>query len=476
MVDFFETGARLFWRLLLIFSILVGALAVVLLSGPKVYEARTLLLFKLGREYIYVPDTEVSGARAPDPGDFQIAVNAEMQILNSRAVKSAVVDRLGLAAIYPGLEEEEMGHEIAIAALSEAMSISLITGSYILRLGIHHEDPDTAALLANEIVAAYMKERQNIFQSEDADYIRAKMQQNRNRIDALELELADLLEGSDLLSFSSRGDTLIGENRTLREDLLEAQVRIAALKDQEALLQSSLNSIDRVVENERDFGLNPVVRDARTTVLALQAQYRAVTGQFGASHPDATALQREILEIQKLVEEEPQEVQIVSRTASNPLWLQARASLSELELQRAETYARSVFLQERLDENIANMAETSAKTSPVNVILDKLAVMREQYSNLYARLETTDTKEISESVDSGNIRIIEPAIAPLDSAGAPGTVKLMIAIVISFLITISYFAIYFFTKERILTADGVRTRLGVPVLGEIELRNRAFAV
>lgn len=473
MTEFFETSARVFWRLVLLFLVVFSIVAGVLLSGKEMYSARTLLLFKLGREYIYVPDIEESGARAPDPGDLQLAVNAETQILNGTGIKVEVIDLIGPAEIYPDLQDDPDARSRALVALSDAISISLITGSYIVQLSVQHPDAQMAARIANDLVAVYLERREEIFRTEDAGFLRSQMEQVRTRIAGLEDELERMLDGSNMLSFDASGDTLVGENRKLREELLEAQIRLAALQQQEQLVDSNLDGLEPVVIDQRDFGLNPTVRNARTAVLALKAEHRALVNQFGARHPDSIALASEIEELEKLSRQEPEEVQIVTRSATNPLWLQAQTGKFALKLEAAETTARRDFLLERLEQNRQNLAETSAKSGAIGLIVERLDVQRSQYADLYASLETIETRQASNGADPNNIRIIEPATAPLSPTGAPKKVLLLIAIFFAGLVTLGYLALAVFTKEKILSADGLRARLNLPILGEIERRSLA---
>ncbi|WP_145975829.1 hypothetical protein, partial [Ruegeria atlantica] len=68
-------------------------LAFYVMLRPAIFEARSLILFALGQEYIYVPDRV--GGEAPNPGDFQGVVNAEMLLLDNPELSLCALETVG---------------------------------------------------------------------------------------------------------------------------------------------------------------------------------------------------------------------------------------------------------------------------------------------------------------------------------------------------------------------------------------------
>ena len=470
LIELAETCARYFWRIVFVFSLITGAVAYAVFGAPSVYETRTMLLYKLGREYIYVPEVQELGARAPDPGDLQLAVNAEMQILNGGDLRVEVIDRIGPTVLFPELEGEPDARVLAFGALTESVAVSLITGSYIVQLVVRHGDPDMAALIANELVAVYLDRRRQIFQTDSAATLTAQLELAEREVDTREAELAGLLDGGDILSFETLRDIAVAEQRLLEQQVLEAEAKLAALDDQAELIESELAGLEPMVVEARERSLNPVRREARVAELTLEAERRALAGQLGAGHPQVLAVSREIEALDALVAGEPEEVQSVQRSTANPLWLQAQADRFQLRLERADAEARQTFLQRRLEQNRERLSQASLRTGSVEIARDKLRLQREQVAELYTRArEAAGREEVGEG-EQTNIRIIERAEAPIKPIGAPKSVRLVISVLLGGLGALAYLMATYFSRQTIQSAANAQDRLGMPVLGEIEYR------
>lgn len=471
LIELAETCARHFWRVLLVFCVVCGSVAFALLDAEEVHEARTFLLYKLGREYIYVPEAADSGARAPDPGDLQLVVNAEMQILNGSNLRHEVVERIGAAELYPDLAGAPDAHRLAVEALGGSISISLVTGSYVVRLAVRHPDPEMAARVANELVEVYFNRRREIFRTDDADFLRAQFEAAQAEVVALEEDLGRMLDGGDVLSFETARDLAIEEQRRLGEQMLEVEAALVALSQRARLIEEELAALEPMVVDQTEQSPNPVVDQARSAELLLEAERRALQGELGTGHPQVLAVSEEIEALNRLVESEPGEVQTIQRTTANPLWLQARADQFANQLARAEAEARRGFLVERLAQNRARLSDAASRMGPVETAVGKLELQREQVSELFTRLRDAVAREQIGPDDQTNIRIIERATPPTDPVGPPKSVRAIIAAFLGVLAALAYLVLTYFSRQTVQSAAGVRERLDLPVLGEVELRH-----
>ncbi|NCO88250.1 MAG: hypothetical protein GW886_16675, partial [Rhodobacterales bacterium] len=190
MSDFAEIVARQFWRMVIIGGLCAAAAAYALLSMTPSFEARTLLLYKLGREYLFVPDIgEVGpGVRAPDPGDLQQIIGAEMQIIANRELRRRFIDEFGAARIFPDFVEGPDAEEAAIEALSGMVSVGLIPNTLMVDVRVRHPDPAVAADMANALVALYFKRRNAVFAGRDAEYYRSRLLSAQAAVDRLSAE------------------------------------------------------------------------------------------------------------------------------------------------------------------------------------------------------------------------------------------------------------------------------------------------
>ena len=84
---------------------LIGLALTVIVSflPSKKYTADASLLLRLGREYVYTPEVGDTAPGSPIAYDREQTLLAESKILTSRDLKLAVLDKMGVAEIYPHL-------------------------------------------------------------------------------------------------------------------------------------------------------------------------------------------------------------------------------------------------------------------------------------------------------------------------------------------------------------------------------------
>ena len=92
---------------LIVFFTVVATVTIGSFLLSPTYEAKSSLLVKFGREYIYRPEV---GERGPDmrslfPLNQEEVINSEIQILTSRDLIEKVITTLKVENIYPDLVE-----------------------------------------------------------------------------------------------------------------------------------------------------------------------------------------------------------------------------------------------------------------------------------------------------------------------------------------------------------------------------------
>ena len=109
--DFLTVLFKHKYTILIIFFAVVTTVTVGSFLLPPTYEAKSSLLIKFGREYIYRSEV---GERASDsrpliPLNQEEVINSEIQILTSRDLIEKVITTLKVENIYPDLAENPSG-------------------------------------------------------------------------------------------------------------------------------------------------------------------------------------------------------------------------------------------------------------------------------------------------------------------------------------------------------------------------------
>lgn len=160
--------------------------AAVLFTAPplRTYTSEALLLVRQGRESISLDPTATTGDVVPFRIDWEHALNVEMEILRSREISEGIVDRLGPEPLVATLDVEQptrmtrlkawvraqLGREAetpteprsqedarltAIDLVGEALSVTRVEKSDIIRLESSTPDPEMSRSLISAMIEVY---------------------------------------------------------------------------------------------------------------------------------------------------------------------------------------------------------------------------------------------------------------------------------------------------------------------------------
>jgi uncharacterized protein involved in exopolysaccharide biosynthesis len=247
----------------------LSALAFSLKQTPN-YEAKASVLVTFGREYIFRP------LRGDDeswsPWRAEIAVNAEMGILNSTALQNAIIGSVGAERIagtgrntaegkppslfrqlLAGLRERAVAWKIvaspgdeaamARAILARNLNIEGVKDSSVIHVSFRHADQRVAADVLDALLAAYFDNRQAHFSAPENRILQAQLSK---RAEAFEAAGARIVAFQDELGIGEFGATL--ESLNQREASLAAEfdrlkIEIAAAKQQKTFLSEAQHDL-----------------------------------------------------------------------------------------------------------------------------------------------------------------------------------------------------------------------------------------
>lgn len=470
--DVVEIIGRQFWRMVLIGGLCAGAAGWALLSASPTFEARTLLLYKLGREYLYVPSagTVTPGVRAPDPGDMMQIIGAEMQIVANRHLKRRFLEEFGVQRIFPDATSDPEAMEAAIDALRGLVTVSLIPNTLMVQILVRHEDPAVAAEMANKLVDLYLESRGAVFSQRDTDFLRTRLKMAREGEDRFAAEIRALLGGVDPLVFDTDRDIRISRRTALEKEIAEVETRIVSVTNRMEELEGAVATLTPTIVEYRNVERNPVVLEAEARIVALEAEHVAAAASLGAAHPTVLALSRQIEGARQIVQNEPAETESGGRIAANPVRMRAEMDLAEARIERRELEARHAHLVSERDANALALAQAASVSSELARLQRMADLQREEAAQYDARLRDSIAEETQGASSLGSVRILERATPPSTPVGAPKSVRLIIAVLFGGIVGLLVGALSYFSRPTILTPDMLERRLRAPVLAEIGWR------
>lgn len=474
--DIAEVVGRHFWRMALVGGLCAAGAAWVMLSAPPTYEARALLLYKLGREYVYVPDIDETapGVRSPDPGDLMQIVGAEMQIFTNRELRRRFIDEFGVERIFPGADEDAPTDrdpmDVALEGLRRIVTVGVVPNTLMAEVRVRHGDPVTAADMTNELIGHYLLRRAEVFGQRDSDYLQRRLEAARRGAEDIESKRRALMGGLDPLVFETERDIRIARQAALETEIADAETGVAGLSSRRAGLEREMATLPPTVVEHRNVERNPIVSDAQSRLLTLGAQREATVASLGAAHPTVRALDREIEGLRRIVLEQPAEIEIGGRIAVNPARSRAEVDLADVVAGLSELEARRAHLVAEREANAAALARAASVYSELAALEQAAAIQLAQVARFEASLRDSLAEDAGGGGSPGSVRVLERATPPIIPVDPPKSVRLIVALMFGGIVGLAAGALSYLARPTVLTPRMLEQRLGAPALAELPWR------
>lgn len=251
---------------------LVSSLAIMMQT--PLYSSTAQMMVKVGRELVYQP--EVGSNKAVVARGTETVINSELAILRSQPVVEGVVERVGMATLYPDLVEAWESGTNADGTRSDAQSLVLAEAALRLRGAL-----ETTALPEADVLQVTFLHSDPIVARETVDSLLEEF---------LEAHLSAFAEPEIVQFHAGRVDTyerrLVTSEGALREfqsahpSFAHAQPQVVLLQDREQV-RAQADAIDSQVSSIRLSHLqdDAAMSDAQTQLLQLHVEESQLKGE-----------------------------------------------------------------------------------------------------------------------------------------------------------------------------------------------------
>lgn len=456
-----------------------------------VYETRVQILVERD-----MPQTNPMGSAAPveRPRD----ANNEMQILSSSTVLRSVIEELDLLdpetgfhavnarhrtklgrAIRSGLESgiEAVGsllkmipgnggnggepdpalvREHQTLALAEVLRASLnlvpIQDSQIFEVYFACNDPRMARDINNSISDQYLQRRLEL----DRRAYRQSQETIDTQISDIEAEIAacearriEIFSDQTIYDTADELKLLRQENSVLRATIDQTEARLQVIRER---LDSG--AVPEFITSTRQDMINP----GRTILLQrrgeLMSQLEDLRNRYPADSREVLDMQRQLNELDAIIEQEDDTVSGINTEQRNPLWVDLTTQLETLQIERTSSLARLDTLQTEIEEKeriLVQYKELELEDVGLAQQCDALRRVREQA--LADRYAAEVGEGASENTSITTIRIVEEAFIPPDPAKPKPLLYALLGVFLGGILGLSIVSAYAYFDQSVRSVE-----------------------
>lgn len=132
-------------KIIITFFAVVAAVTIGTFLISPTYEAKSSLLVKFGREYLYTPEVGEGRPTLMASGQEEL-LNSEVQILMNHDIIGKVLASLGIQNVYPGLSAFSgiAKSDAAINQFKRSLIVEPVKKSNVIQVSFQHHNPESA--------------------------------------------------------------------------------------------------------------------------------------------------------------------------------------------------------------------------------------------------------------------------------------------------------------------------------------------
>ena len=450
-----------YWRILLrhrrtVLHVFLGTLLIVIvwsLTARPVFTGTVML--RLEKEEPRILKFEHVARDGPPGEATQTQLQTHYRLLQSRALATRVIALLDLER-HPDFRGVGRRPGELTSAFLERLQVEPVRNTRLVKVAFQSRDPELAAQGANTLAEAFIT--QHLDEKKEAtryatQFLSTQVSEAGQALQGAETQLSQFLEEHGILFV---GGERFGERVGERQALISQQLVILS----DALLKAKAERIAKESLLAQATGANPATLPAvlqnplighlKEEATKLEGRYRELSQAFKPDYPRMQRLAENIAEVRQQLGAE------IRRFAASVQGEHRAALQNETELRKLVEGQQG--LARKLDSQMARY----------NLLRREVDTNRELHTALAARLKET---QISASLHTSNIAIVDRADVPFRRSGSGTALNLLIACVVGLIggVALAFFFEYLDTSIR--DPRQVETILHVPTLGLVPARS-----
>ncbi len=453
--------------IILIFLLVLCAATGWILMQDILYEAKTTLVLKFGREHIFRP--EVGRVDQIVQFDQDAAVESEMKIIKSSDLVRRVVQVMGVEKLYPDLVRPEIDPqrqlEIATAKFIGKLEPLSTGGTNLIDISFLHEKPKVAAEALKYLVD-FLKERHlQVFSDPKASFLRDRLSDYEKQLKNAEESLQDFKQRHNLSApLGDQKARLLDQRVQLDSNSKTIKHKLQGLESKVLSLENQMKEIPEYIPLSSTEG-DGILAKAKRDLFDLKRREQALSMKYTRNSAPVKNLQKEIELVENFIleQEKGKRDQRVTR-GKNPtfqkLEMERYSALSDLKTLKAS----NEVIADQIDELDRSLSQLDFLNKELVGLERKKATAEENYTLYVKKVEEAKVSEEMDQLKMSNISVIQAAEIPRKPAGRPTFIKLILSAILASIMSLGVGFVLEYFHGGYTRPEQVADDLGLPVL------------
>ena len=459
--------------ILIIFFTVVATVTIGSFLLSPTYEAKSSLLVKFGREYIY--SSEV-GERVPDmrivPLNQEEVINSEIQILTSRDLIEKVITTLKVENIYPDLAKNPPGRftplEAAIEQFEKTLSVEGIKKSNVIQVSFQHKDPRIAAKAVNLLVDFLKEKHLQVYSDPKSSFLEQQLLTYEQSLIESQNQLKDFKQKYRVFSLEEQRTLLLKQRTDLDSTLKTAQNQVKELQNRLSSLKNQMQTVSKDVPLYSETERYKTIDDAKTQLLTLQLREQQLLQKYNENTPLVVNVRKEITIVQGFIKEQEEDLKGKVRTGQNIVYQDLEREIIKTQAELSSQEAKRAALQGQIAQLDIEIPNLDLRENELENLKRDMSSNERNYKTYLEKVEEARISDDLNRQKMANISVIQTASVPPKPIKPRKRLNIALSIVLGAVagLGLAFFSEY--TSQGLSTPESVERRLGLPVLATIK--------
>ncbi len=421
-----------------------------------VYEIKSKVMVKYGREYIYRPVDLLQQGDVQPMLSFnrEEIINTELQIFKSSELISEVIKSVGMDKLYPKIYDDKRSDQeklsLAVARFKKDLDVIHVKGSGVIQVTFSHKDPETAVQAVSCLEDLFRNRHLKIFKSPKITFLEEQLQTYKNKLLKSQADLEAFKLKNHIISLKDQKQLLLQEYSRIQALLVQGKGRVRQLEQKIAALKkrSTYVPVDVVIFKEKAESNN--IDTAKASLLALQLEERDLLQRYPENNRLVKNVRAKIHTVQNFLDTQAQNRTVNNRRGKNNVHQYLERLLIEAEADKKGQEAENEVLEKQLTEIENQLKGFSKKEAVLNMLKENVEINEKSYKNFIGRLEETRILEAMDNQKMVSIAVIEKPFLPVKPVRPKKGLNILIGVILGSALSLSYalFYDYLFVSKK----------------------------
>ena len=466
--------------ILIVFFAVIVTVTVVSFILPPTYEAKSSLLVKFGREYIYRPEVGERGSadmRPLIPLNQEEVINSEIQILTSRDLIEKVIRTIQVENIYPEVVKNPPPRmtpiEAAILQFEKKLSAEGVKKSSVIQISYQHKNPRIAAKAVNMLVDFLKEKHLQVYSDPKSSFLEQQLSAYEQKLKESQNQLETFKQKYQVFSLEEQRTLLLRQRTEFDTSFKISQNQIRELQNKLLSLKTQVRGVSKDVPLYTDTERYKIIDDAKAQLLSLQLREQELLHKYNEDTPMVINIRKEIKIVQDFIRKQEEDFRGKVRTGQNIVYQDVEREMIKTQAELSSQEAKSATLRQQIAQLNRDMQTLDLRENDLQNLKRELATNEKNYKTYLEKVEEALISDNLNRQKMANISVIQAAAVPQKPVKPRKALNVALGIILGAVsgLGLAFFSEY--TNQGLSTPESAERYLGLPVLGTVPYKAEA---